>query len=295
MRLHVDVEKSRHRGARATVTLFRTLQIRDDEICASISALLCCRRSAWPASVVRPFLLPMRIPKVQGLLQPAWMRALVLLLAASNLKKVHRRVMRGSGRAVSSRKRQLAVDELRRLCPPPTPQSLGGEKPDTAMYCRFLSVVNWDPERAASKLAADFKWRQKIKPRILRPSHCQTLARQQAWQVLMQPRPALLAWTGSTNSSCERPNGGSRWFHRGSSSDSSSTSWLTTRAPLTPSHYRPPMQQWRYTKQGLPITLFECWQWRPDKGSKQERIWHIAYHVRRLGITPACAMHGSMP
>jgi len=163
---------------------------------------------------------------------------------------------------------------------------VGGEKFDTQTYCRFLSVAGWSPEKAAGKLEKDIEWRRKYKPRLLRPSDMPILCRQKSWQVLMQPRPAYLSWrgaSGTAHSSSGAAGSGasgalSRFRSRLGNSSSSALLW-NARPPLIPPHNRPPMQHWRYTRQGMPITYFTCWDWRPDKAKRDERIRCVAYHM----------------
>ena len=58
-----------------------------------------------------------------------------------------------------------------------------------------------------------------------------------------------------------------------------------------PPHQRPPLQQWRTTRQGMPITLLEVRKWYPEKYSgRKERVRHVAYHlehyIRRMPQRP---------
>jgi hypothetical protein len=221
----------------------------------------------------------MRVP----VLPSSWVRPLIALLAASSVKRVSRRLRRG--RSVSSKVRQSAVAELKQLVPPISPTLLGGEKIDSSVYSRFLSVCEWNPQKAADKLEKDLVWRQKYKPRLLRPSDMQILCRQTSWKVLMIPRSGLGSLIGVIHPNATDAQGdtrvalGSRFMSRFSSDAKPGSSLWLARKPLHPPHNRPPMQQWRYTRQGLPITCMTCWDWRPDKANRDERIRFVAYHM----------------
>ena len=120
-----------------------------------------------------------RVPK--WLPKSVWLRGLLTILAARKLTAV---VRRGRGR-VSSAQRAKAVNELKKLVPPPRPRALGGERIGTDTYERFLSVVEWKPERAAPLLEADLVWRARVQPRACRPQDLPNTCSQMGWQVLM--------------------------------------------------------------------------------------------------------------
>lgn len=48
---------------------------------------------------------------------------------------------------------------------------------------------------------------------------------------------------------------------------------------MHPPHTRPPLTHWRYTRQGMPITLCVVKEWHPDRCSHAERVRHVAYHM----------------
>lgn len=159
--------------------------------------------------------------------------------------------------------------ELRKLVPPPTPRALGGENADDNAYSRFLSVADWDPAIAAPMIAKDFAWRKKVKPRRIRPEHLGLLCRQHAWRCVLM---------GSKFQPTPLPKAGDRPL------------------ALDPPHNCPPLQRWRTTRHGLPVTYFQSWMWRPDLASKFDFERHIAYHmdhfVRRMnrarGVSRIC-------
>ena len=155
----------------------------------------------------------------------------------------------------------LAIEQLKQLIPPPRRHELGGEEADDAAYARFLSVTDWDPIKAAPKLKKSIEWRKRIRPGMLRPHHCSTLSRQHAWVALM---------AGSKIMSLEDANNNKNNNNNGE------------RLPLDPPHYCPPLQSWRTTRHGLPITYFRCWMWKPNEASSEEMECHMAYHMHHL-------------
>ena len=100
----------------------------------------------------------------------------------------------------------------------------------------------------------------------------------------MQPRTALLTWGGSSAPGADDESEAGE-----SSKDDDADRNVRRRTTLHPPHSCPPLQSWRYTKHGMPITLFECWRWRPNLATSSERVRHIAYHmehgVRRMPPT----------
>ena len=131
----------------------------------------------------------MKVPfpsALRGLLVPngPW-RYVVALLAAHRLAL--RRRGRRSSSLVSAKQRAAAVAELKALVPPPRARLLAGERLDSDSYERFLSVVKWDPQRAAPLLEADIRWRKRFKPRGCRPQDMPRICAQSGWQVLMRP------------------------------------------------------------------------------------------------------------
>mmetsp|Transcript_15399 Transcript_15399/g.32580 ORF Transcript_15399/g.32580 Transcript_15399/m.32580 type:complete len:313 (-) Transcript_15399:93-1031(-) len=177
-------------------------------------------------------------------------------------------------------KRTAAIEELKRLIPPPSPRDLGGEEADDEAYARFLSVSEWDPVKAAPKLNESFQWRKKVRPGQLRPRHCNELCRQYAWVALTSgsSKMMLLEEDNDTNNN--------------NSPNNSRTN--NEPLPLDIPHNCPPLQSWKTTRHGLPITYFRCWKWRPDKASSDEMERHMAYHMHHLvrrtrgGVSRVC-------
>ena len=217
---------------------------------------------------------------------PLAVRVVIALLATRRLVTAVR------GRRpqnLSAQQRAAAVVELRRLVPAPRPKSLGGERIGTDTYERFLSVVEWQPERAAPMLKADLVWRARVKPRACRPEHIPKACAQSGWQVLMVG--------GGTAESEAPPSSPNRTLASAAASSVSSVSWyrrwyrkaLLSRSPkarpLHPPHYKPRGVQWRYTKHGLPITLIEVRSWFPERAGAEETATHAAYMMVTLTLT----------
>jgi len=173
--------------------------------------------------------------------------------------------------------RRAAMEEARRLAPAPEPRLIGGERIDSLTYCRFLSVCDWDAKRAAKLLRRDFRWRIKYKPKTLHNTDMPNMNRQRAWVVLLRPvgRAGALFGGGSGSSYSQFYSGGSRSRKR----SGGSALWDLRREPLHPPHTRPPFTQWRYTRQGMPITVCIVNNWYPERCSHDERIRHVAYHI----------------
>ena len=263
--------------------------------------------------------LPSAVPNPIQLLQlpPQQLlrRTLIFYVAHKIYTRWRRRV--NSRCRPSDLQRLKAMEEVMRLAPAPDPLAVGGEKIDSLTYCRFLSVNDWDPAKTAAALEKDFKWRMKYKPRSLRPGDMPNMCRQNAWVVLTKPIGRAgqlwgrgrggggglltdkLGSDGSDGSDGSLSSSGSRGgsLEVASSSNSSSSSgselsWfggsrtrdrlrrsVLFRRPLHPPHTRPPLVQWRYTRQGMPITLCTVCEWHPDKCSHSERVKHVAYHM----------------
>jgi hypothetical protein len=224
-------------------------------------------------------------------------RAVIALLATRKLVTA----MRGRRpETLSVQQRALAVGELRRLVPAPRPRDLGGERIGTDTYERFLSVVEWRPERAAPMLEADLVWRARVKPRACRPEHMPKACAQSGWQVLMVSAASTGAESEPPPSSLSSVGSSGRW-HR---FDRLPSLRLLSRShdarPLHPPHYKPRNVQWRYTKHGLPITLIEVRSWFPERAGKEETAVHTAYmmehYIRRMQqqqggrVTRACLL-----
>jgi len=254
-----------------------------------------------PLSMLPLSMLPLSIPPAAALVQ----RTFLLYLFREVWLKFRRH---GTARCrPTDGQRRKAMTEAMRLAPAPEPRLIGGERIDEKTYCRFLSVCNWDPDRAASLLHKDFKWRVKYKPRLLRPSDMPTMCRQHAWVVLTKPVGRTGALWGVkkaiTVESAESDSGssGSSGSSSGSSSSSSLVSysqwphsrrlWPSPRqVALHPPHTRPPLMHWRYTRQGMPITLCKVGNWHPERCSHDERVRHVAYHMEHyLRRMPTCA------
>ena len=273
------------------------------------STLQAALANPLPSALTNPLQQLLQLPPKQ-LLQ----RTIIFYVARKVYTRWRRRVNARS--RPSDVQRLKALEETMRLAPVPDPALVGGERIDSHTYCRFLSVCDWDPARAAAMLKKDFKWRMKYKPRLLRPSDMPNMCRQRAWIVLTKPvgRAGQLwgrsrgggggrvadesAGDGSLGSSSRSlVPADSSSSSEGSYSNSSSwmSSWLSSsastrardslrarlrlRRPLHPPHTRPPLVQWRYTRQGMPITLCAVSEWHPDQCSHQERTRHVAYHM----------------
>ena len=217
---------------------------------------------------------------------PLWRKVLLALAANVSLRQLRRRVNRSN--KMNSAKRRSALADCRNLVELVDARELGGERLDSGTFCRFLSVVEWDAKRAAELLKRDIKWRSKYRPRLLRPADMPTMRRQGAWQVQMRPmgapRGALSSLVSSPSFAVESARS-ARWNKlRSSWLTNTSLKW-SSRGPLHPPHHRPPLQQWRYTRSGMPVTCFFCEHWRPDRASFDERVRQVAYHVRARAPT----------
>jgi len=64
--------------------------------------------------------------------------------------------------------------------------------------------------------------------------------------------------------------------------------WRTRGAELHPPHFRPPLEQWRCTRHGMPITLLDVRHWQPERYRGREEVLHVAYHmehyIRRMSV-----------
>ena len=243
----------------------------------------------------------MRVPLQWLLSPPAPLRRLVILLAAQQtLRPVLRR--RSPVKSISEKHKKEAVVALRKLVPPLPSHMLGGERIDANYYMRFLSVCEWEAETAASILERDFQWRRKYKPRLLRPSDMPIMCRQNAWQVMMRggnkgssrrgQGSSSVAESSSSSSGGGGGGGGSSNGGISSGGGAPVTTDLVSglrgnRPPLQPPHTKPPLQQWRYTRQGMPLTFLEVNNWKPECASHEERVRHVAYHMVR---TRCCAL-----
>ena len=207
----------------------------------------------------------------------------LLVLILLSLTLLHDTIITAaSASIISDRQHLAAIAELKRLVPPPSNR---GNKyssdvdaiNDDGYYARFLSVNNWDPIKTQSSIRQSIEWRERVQPHNLRPRDCPCLCRQYAWI-------ALTTGPGSRmilNDSEEQPP----------DDDDTDNSINKTkrkkqqqrqRLPLDPPYNCPPLQSWRTTKHGLPITYFRCWKWKPELASSDESEKHLAYHIHHL-------------
>lgn len=114
------------------------------------------------------------------------LRWLVVLLAASIAAQAQKQRKREACAPLIQRSR---LSELARLCPPPHPRSIGGERIGPSDLSRFLRVRGWNVEKTAPVVLDDYKWRCALRPRALRQERdTPAAARQGAWR---QPRDAF--------------------------------------------------------------------------------------------------------
>ena len=233
----------------------------------------------------------------------------LLLLCASLL--VLRRVRRHAHAKdhVPLATRLVAISDCKRLVgPTPHPRLLGGERLTTDTYARFLSVCKWDAERASNLLQADLAWRAKYKPRGLKPSDMPNACRQRGWIVMTVPlnkgkcgarrdlsTAEAAEVTASTGTGATSSPHLASLSLRARFSSRIRNSWWPGRAggvespvvtPLHPPHNRPSLEQWRFTRSGMPITIFQARAWHPERCKHDERVRHVAYqmehYIRRM-------------
>ena len=165
-----------------------------------------------------------------------------------------------------------AIAELKRLVPPPTKHddellgdpAAAADAIDDIYYARFLSVNDWDPTKTESSIRQSIQWRKRMKPSTLRPRHCPTLCRQYAWLALTTgPGSKMILKYDHDDNNNKRNN-------------------KQQLPPLDPPYHCPPLQSYRHTKHGLPITYFRCWKWKPHLASNEESEKHLAYHIHHL-------------
>ena len=195
-----------------------------------------------------------------------------------------------------------AISELRRLVPPPSKHELGysaysNEASDEdaidsdAYYARFLSVNNWDPIKTQPSLRQSIDWRKRVKPWRLRPRHCGTLCRQYAWIALTSgpgscSSESLSAIENDDEEVIEEQDTADNCSNNEKNQQRRRTNIKKKRQqqhlPLDPPYNCPPLQSWRTTKHGLPITYFRCWKWKPHLATADESEKHLAYHIHHL-------------
>ena len=167
---------------------------------------------------------------------------------------------------IADNRHLTAIAELKRLVPPPASSGSSSETDainDDDYYARFLSVNDWDPIKTQSSIQQSIQWRKRVQPNKIRSKDCPTLCRQYAWL-------ALASGPGSMsilNHDDEQ--------HNTAGDDKRKKKQL----PLDPPYKSPPLQSWRTTKHGFPITYFRCWKWKPEEASSEESEKHLAYHI----------------
>ena len=235
--------------------------------------------------------LPLPHPLGGGLLRPFCGHPLrIAILAALLARRTVLRPQKGSSH-VSADERLRAIADLRRMVPPPPASQLGGERVTADTYGRFLAVCDWNVARATRLLERDLHWRSKYQPRALKPHDMPKACAQRGWEVLTLPVGGRAAGglSSPTGTGC-RSGGGS---NSGGTPRLRGRFWrrLTSGTPaieLHPPHTRPPMQQWRYTRNGMPITYFLADAWHPERVPHDERVQHVAYqmehYIRRMPL-----------
>ena len=202
----------------------------------------------------------------------------ILVLLSSTL--LQNQIIKNANASIINDQQHLAaIAELKRLVPPPptTTTNRGNNQKysseidvinDDAYYARFLSVNNWDPIKTQSSIRQSIEWRERVQPHNLRPRHCPTLCRQYAWialttgpgsRMILNDDEQLLPPDSKTKKRKQQQ-----------------------QVPLDPPYNSPPLQSWRTTKHGLPITYFRCWRWAPELASEEESEKHLAYHIHHL-------------
>jgi len=181
------------------------------------------------------------------------------------------------GNKISKEQRYHALAECRRLVPAPPVAALGGERVTSDTYYRFLAVCQWDPVKAAKLLEKDLVWRRKYRPRSLKPSDMPNGCSQRGWQVLVTPVGG--GWSADEGDTYVEGSGSSSGSGRTRVRFWRRLAMTTGQPQLHPPHTRPALQQWRYTRSGMPITLFEASSWHPERVPHDERVRHTAYHM----------------
>jgi len=193
---------------------------------------------------------------------------LLLFLVIISSSFLHTDIVVNASPTIKDKQHLTAIAELKRLVPPPTKQIGGSTEVDAinddAYYARFLSINEWDPIKTEPSIRQSIEWRKRVQPHKLRPRHCPTLCRQYAWLALT---------TGP---------GSKMILNDNSEQDDDANNKNKKQSPLDPPYNCPPLQSWRTTKHGLPITYFRCWKWKPELASSKESETHLAYHIHHL-------------
>mmetsp|Transcript_20681 Transcript_20681/g.32362 ORF Transcript_20681/g.32362 Transcript_20681/m.32362 type:complete len:340 (-) Transcript_20681:337-1356(-) len=202
---------------------------------------------------------------------------LIIVLISSTL--LHNDIIVSASSSIINDKQHLAaIAELKRLVPPPltTNQRSSSEVDainDDAYYARFLSINEWDPIKTESNIRQSIEWRLRVQPQNLRPRHCPILCRQYAWLALTTgPGSKMMLMNdepGDVDANVDNRNRKKKKQQK-------------QQLPLDPPYNSPPLQSWRTTKHGLPITYFRCWKWKPELASSDESEKHLAYHIHHL-------------
>eukprot|EP00984_Skeletonema_dohrnii_P004617 scaffold1634_cov118-Skeletonema_dohrnii-CCMP3373.AAC.15 len=191
---------------------------------------------------------------------------LFLLIISSSF--LHNDIVVAASSTIKDKQHLTAIAELKRLVPPTKQIGVSTEVDainDDAYYARFLSVNEWDPIKTESSIRQSIEWRKRVQPHKLRPRHCPTLCRQHAWLALT---------TGPGSKMILNDND--------EQDDATNNEKNRKQPPLDPPYNCPPLQSWRTTKHGLPITYFRCWKWKPELASAKESETHLAYHIHHL-------------
>lgn len=212
---------------------------------------------------------------------------LILVLISSTLLP-NDIIVSASSSVIIDKQHLAAIAELKRLVPPPTSNNQRSQKSssevdainDDAYYARFLSINEWDPIKTESSIRQSIEWRKRVQPQTLRPRHCPTLCRQYAWLALTtgpgSSKMLLMDDFDDEQSDDDNPNADDRNKNRKKKKQKQQ------QLTLDPPYNCPPLQSWRTTKHGLPITYFRCWKWKPELASSDESEKHLAYHIHHL-------------
>jgi len=198
---------------------------------------------------------------------------LFLLVISSSF--LHNKITVNASPTIKDKHHLTAIAELKRLVPPPIKQIGGSSEVDAinddAYYARFLSVNEWDPIKTESSIRQSIEWRKRVQPHKLRPRHCPTLCRQYAWLALTTGPGSKMILNDNNDNDDQLQDDTNNDYKK-----------KKNQPPLDPPYNCPPLQSWRTTKHGLPITYFRCWKWKPELASSKESETHLAYHIHHL-------------